>query len=246
MQEPTLNRYIPPTEADLEDQRRSLERRRAELADRRAAEAPRRRAVLATGPALRDIAAAVECRCSCHPRPAEFTLHDGGADCPCQHTEEERRAAWDELFGILADRVDEDPARPSLREMLAERAETLGVEIRDVLDAAPFVISGVVDGRGFYLRERHGSWALVVAGDDDPAADVWRAPRTDPSITVATGDEADLVVDGAFSATMALDLAVDAVRLFELRRRCGHRTAGRFCPTCGVEMRRAEAWRHPQ
>ncbi|MDQ2882822.1 MAG: hypothetical protein M3Y48_16985 [Actinomycetota bacterium] len=41
---------------------------------------------------------------------------------------------------------------------LARHAQDLGVTAQWRLVAAPFVITGNVDGRGFYLRERHGSY----------------------------------------------------------------------------------------
>lgn len=40
------------------------------------------------------------------------------------------------------------------RELVAAEAEALGVEARVEVWAAPFVVVGVCDGRGFYLRER--------------------------------------------------------------------------------------------
>ncbi|MGH3444566.1 MAG: hypothetical protein ACRDPB_04250, partial [Nocardioidaceae bacterium] len=59
--------------------------------------------------------------------------------------------------------------------------------------AAPFVITGRVDGRGFYLRERHGSYTVTVASDDDPGADPWGRPADQMTLDIAEGDESDLL-----------------------------------------------------
>jgi hypothetical protein len=47
-------------------------------------------------------------------------------------------------------------------------AERLEVTAKVVIQAAPLVITGVCDGHAFYLRERHGSWRVTIATDDDP------------------------------------------------------------------------------
>ena len=50
--------------------------------DRRGGELrPARLAAVCTGPAVRDPYAAADCRCSCHPKPADAELHDGGLSC---------------------------------------------------------------------------------------------------------------------------------------------------------------------
>jgi hypothetical protein len=222
------------------DEQKALADRVAEMRDRyeaqRVAAEPFRRAALAMGPELRDLEAAVACLCGCHPSAPEMTLHDGGATCACQMTDDDRAAAWKALSDHLVELAGDEDERPSLHDVLDGCAAELGVELREVVPAAPFVISGLVDGRGFYLRERHGSWEVVIADDADPAADVWRAPRTEPSIVVARGVDDDFTVDGVFSPERALRIAVDAVRLHLARQTCAHAGAVSFCPTCGVAV----------
>ena len=75
----------------------------------------------------------------------------------------------------------------------------LKVSAQMVVAAAPMVITGVTDGRAFYLRERHGSWRVTIATDDDPTADPWGSALEAPSIDIASGDESDFN-DGTGSA----------------------------------------------
>jgi hypothetical protein len=65
---------------------------------------------------------------------------------------------------------------------------------------APFVLTGTVDERGFYLRERHSLWRGTIAPDEDPGAD--------PSVhtlDIADGDADRLLAHGDFSVVPALD-----------------------------------------
>lgn len=217
---------------------------REAFAAAKAAQEPFRRAAIATGPTLRDVEAAVVCSCSCHPRPADPGLHDGGVSCRCQLTDEQRSESLNELLGILSETAaSEGSYETEMRRRADEAAARLGVEVRDIGGAAPFVIRGVVDGRGFYLRERHDLWSVVIAPDDDPLADPWTLDRDVPVIEVASGDSAALEQGGVFAPAHALEVAVNAVKLFLLRRSCPHENAARFCPACGVEVSRADAWR---
>lgn len=219
-------------------------RMRADHVASKAAQEPARRAALAAGPSLRDVEAAVACSCSCHPSPADQRLHEGGAACPCQLTNEERAESLEKLLVSLSETgVGQESYETEMRLRADEVAERLGIELRDIGGAAPFVIRGVVDGRGFYLRERHDLWSVVIAPDDDPAADPWTLDRSVPVIEVASGASSDLEQDGIFEPAHVLEVAVDAVRLFQLRRSCTHENAARFCPTCGVAMSQADAWR---
>jgi hypothetical protein len=74
------------------------------------------------------------------------------------------------------------------------------------------VLAGTVDGRGFYLRERHGSWRVTVAPDEDPGSDPWTADPSVPTFDIADGDADRLFVEGDFSVVRALDVAVAPVR----------------------------------
>lgn len=209
-----------------------------------AAMAPARRAALEAGPVLRDLDAAIGCGCACHPRPSDPGLHEGGVTCPCQLTAAERAESLEELLELLSDGSEEQEAHEGeMRRRADVAAASLGVELRAIGGAAPFVIRGVVDGRGFYLRERHDVWSVVVAPDDDPVADPWMLDRRVPVIVVASGESSALECDGVFDPVRALEVAVDAARIFLLRRSCLHHGAVRFCPVCGVEVSMADAWR---
>lgn len=131
------------------------------------------------------------------------------------------------------------------RERVAAEAEALGVEASIQVWAAPHVIVGICDGRGFYLRERHGSYRVTIAPDGDPGSDPWVAEPTEPSIDIAGGDECELESEGRFSWVVALRVAVQAVRTAVARNACGHRRIGSepFCPSCGVRIEDADAWR---
>jgi len=241
---PRVRQWAPlPAEkqTELADEARKI---RESFAAAKVAQEPARRAVVATGPTLRDVEAAVDCVCSCHPRPADPGLHAGGAACPCQLTDEERSESLEELLVVLTETAFSEPSRESdLRSDADETAARLGVEVREIGGAAPFVIRGVVDGRGFYLRERHDLWSVVIAPDDDPLADPWVLDRSVPVIEVVSGDSGALEQEGVFDPVHALEVAVNAVRLFLLRRSCAHELAARFCPVCGVETVQADAWR---
>lgn len=217
-------------------------RREAHLA-RREREAPARLAVLTAGPILRDLDAAMSCQCSCHPRSADTTLHDGGSACPCQQTAEERRAALETLFASfeeLAPSAEEEHDRAQR----IEKARTeLDVELDAIGGAAPFVIRGRVDGRAFVLRERHDHWTVRVAGDANPGECPWTGGPEMTTILVAEGASDRFDENGRFNELLALRTAVVAVRLFLLRRSCSHDRSGRYCQDCGVAIVDAELWR---
>lgn len=131
---------------------------------------------------------------------------------------------------------------------LAAEADVLRVSARIEVWAAPFVIVGSCDGRGFYLRERHGSYRVTIAGNDDPSSDPWKAEPTETSIDVAAGDEAELRDNhGVESAAVSLRVAVAAVRTTVARDTCPHAivTNGPYCPTCGVLLADAGHWQLP-
>lgn len=247
---PYLRQYVPPSEEEAAESRAAFERDRAERQAARDAARPARRAAIVAGPVLRDVEAAVECLCSCHPRPAEFDRHGGGQSCPCQETEDGRavrmarfREVWNE--DIEQEYLDEERYFQEQRELVAAEAKALGVEAGIQVWAAPHVLVGLCDGRGFYLRERHGSYRVTIAPDNDPGSDPWFADPTAPSIDIADGDEHELEHDGRFSWVVALRAAVQAVRTAVARNTCRHRRIGSepFCPSCGVRVGEADAWR---
>jgi hypothetical protein len=246
---PIVRRFVPPSEEELAASRAAFERRRAEADATREAARPARRAAVLAGPVLRDVEAAVDCRCACHPRPGDVELHNGGRSCPCQETEAERahrREASREAWSALADEfADEELFFEDRRSRFDAEADALGVEARIQVWAAPFVIVGVCDGRGFYLRERHGAYRVTIAPDEDPGSDPWAAAATEPSIDVAAGDDSELADDGAFSPAAALRVAVGAVRTALARNACEHRQieSESYCPSCGVLLAEVGAWR---
>lgn len=218
---------------------------RREQEEREAAERPLRRVLLEalaahTGTPL-DIDAALDCRHGCHPRIE--LLHRDGQVCDCQLTDaeraERRQAALDELFALTADMPDltaEDTAA------VAAAAQRLGVSAQVRVFGAPFVVSGVCDGRAFYLRERHGLYAVAMAAVDDPELDLWRArPGEVEEVQVASGAEEDLFgPDGRQDAGRALEVAVTAVRDWLRVARCAHEErrdeAHLFCSRCGLRL----------
>jgi hypothetical protein len=245
---PIVRSLEPLTDEEAAAARAKGDRMRQEHADQRRRARPARRAAIVAGPTLRDIDAAVDCACGCHPRPADADLHDGGSTCPCQLTPEERRARWEAFLATSARLAEEagaaERAAAEAAELEAE-AVTLGVTARVTVSACPFVVVGTCDGRDFYLRERHGSYRVTIAPDDAPGSDPWNAEPTEPSIDIAAGDEYELLAGGRLSTAAALRVAVGAVRTAVARNACRHSDAGdgAFCPTCGVPMREAEAWR---
>ncbi|SDX57128.1 hypothetical protein SAMN05660209_00732 [Geodermatophilus africanus] len=129
--------------------------------------------------------------------------------------------------------------RAEERQALAARAAELGVRARIAVDGAPFVLAGTVDGRGFYLRERHGLWRVTIAPDEDPGVDPWTAGPSVPTLDIADGDADRLLVKGGFDVTRALDVAGGAVRSFLRQQACAHGRAlsgDRFCPVCGAAL----------
>lgn len=153
-------------------------------------EEAQRLAAVRAGPPLRDPEAAADCHCGCHPKAADAELHDGGRSCGCQLTPEKRHLALKEFTEQLND-LDPDPGRLVRRGGARSARRELGVSATWWLVAAPFVITGNVDGRGFYLRERHGSYRVTIAPDDDPGADPWELPAERLTLDIAGGDDDD-------------------------------------------------------
>jgi len=246
---PIVRRFIAPTEEQVAESRAATVRFRSEMDAKRESARPARRAAILAGPALHDVDAAVACPCACHPRPADDDLHDGGVSCQCQETDEQRvarRRAFLEPWSAPADDFSDHHLRHEQRmERFDAEAFALGVEARIEVSAAPFVIVGTCEGRGFYLRERHGGYRVTIAPDDDPGSDPWAADPTETSIEVAAGDAVEFDSGGFFSPAMALRIAVTAVRTALARNTCPHRSVGTdpYCPLCGVAVAEADAWR---
>lgn len=247
---PTERRYVPPSAEEQERFAAEAAASRAEFAARREAQKPAKRAALASGPPLRDIEAAVECGCSCHPSPGTPDTHKDGEVCRCQQTETEREVARATFRSFFegADYEAERRREELFASALQAEADRLGVTATVKISAAPFVITGVCDGRAFYLRERHGSWDVTIASDSNPLADPWGSPRDHATIDIASGDENEFNDEnGQFSQAIALRVTVNAVRQARQRNTCGHEPPGdvehRYCRRCGVALTDADRWR---
>lgn len=201
---------------------------------KREQEAPlRRAAIIQIGPELADVDAAVECYCDCHPKPANPDKHDGGVSCGCQLSEKERKKKFQELLTVIWEEASADSgtAEDGYRMKVYSAAEKEGATIRDYLPAAPFVIAGVVEGHSFYLRERHDVWRLVVAGDDDPTADVWNS-RPPGALVIAEGTTSGW----DWQNTQMVTDAIKEVKTYLAARNCSHQGAHTYCPDCGKHM----------
>ncbi|MGH3721544.1 MAG: hypothetical protein ACRDRI_22395 [Pseudonocardiaceae bacterium] len=237
---------LPPSPQEQARRAEETAAWRVERARRDAERRPARLAAVRAGPPVRDPDAAADCRCGCHPKPADPELHDGGLACGCQLTAEERKQAWAE-FAEQLDGMGVNAGIKTGEAELARHAQELGVSARWRLVAAPFVITGNVDGRGFYLRERHGSYCVTIAPDDDPAADPWELPAERTTLDIADGEDEDFTgPDGCVDVARALTVAVHAVRTFLARRECEHQqpTDPRqlFCSWCGIRLAEADEW----
>ena len=145
---------------------------------------------------------------------------------------------------------DEQQGEEQVATELQAEAVRLGVTAMLKVAAAPFVITGVCDGRAFYLRERHGSWRVTIASDDDPLCDPWGWPHDGTTIDIASGDDDEFNdAEGHFSHSVALQAAVEAVRDALLRNTCRHESPGtsehRYCRRCGVALADAALWVWP-
>lgn len=224
--------YTPPTQ----EQKDALLRMKLEHQQERDRERARKPAFLQLGPKLPNMDAAVDCFCSCHPRP-EGTLHEGGVTCGCQRTPEQRSASIKEFLKDLAEFTEDSSSHDFCAE-IESRAKAEGAHMEVVIIAAPFVVTGTVDGRAFYLRERHGSYRICMA-DDTQETDLW-GNQDATTVLVAEGDEAELRgEDGQSSADKIVALIVNSVRIGLRRLECPHTSTtvdSDFCPRCGTQL----------
>jgi len=212
---------------------------RADAARDRAARVAGRRLLLQCVPGdLSDLDAAAQCECSCHPQPGRPATH-ASEKCHCQLTDAERherqqraRAALETFRGTFT-----RTATAHARE-LADAAERLGVEVREEVIAAPWVLLGAVDGRRFALRERWGEYTLTIAPDDEPDVDPWGAPTDAAVIVIAAGTEDDLYFGTPPDYGKAVTFIVATIRTYLRRRSCTHphSPGDRYCPACGTPL----------
>jgi len=200
----------------------------------------RARALAGMENTLRDVSAARDCACTCHDEGGNF--HDGGITCPCQQTQEERKAALDEALKALSTWQD-DPAYQAARDAaeaeFAAESDALGVRIDRHGGGAPYVIEGEIDGQRFYFRERGDWWTVEIS--DLKNGEPWRYDTASILVGEGTGDT--LTDAGEQYEIKALQIAVEAVRTFLARRACAHLGEGPWCAACGVKRSEAELWR---
>jgi hypothetical protein len=188
---------------------------------------------------IRDLDAAADCECSCHPRPGQ-TDKRGSDLCSCQWTDTERAAHLAEFNRLIEQQRPEQEAlqRENLRDLAAAAAE-LDIEASEEVPGAPWVITGRVDGRRYYLRERWDTYTVVIAPADQPDLDPWGAPGGARLVVVRSGDSADLSTGRSVNYRRTLRLIASVVRSQLRREACTHPHADvdRFCPACGVPLR---------
>lgn len=210
---------------------------REQFARERAETVAAKRALLEALPgAPHDLDAAAECHCECHPSPGRD--RHPGEPCMCQLTDEERKARWARAMQSLAQFRDHlRPVQEQHQRELAEAAAELGVEVREEIPAAPWVLTGAVDGRAFYMRERWDTYDIVIAHDDNPTVQPWSDPDT-AGITIRSGDSRDLYVGTPPDYGVALRFIVGAIREHLARTTCPHpaRAGDRYCPRCGAPL----------
>ena len=230
---------MPDDEHDEEWLKDSAEEFRADAARERAERVAGRRLLLQCVPGdLRDLDAAAECECSCHPQPGRPATHPGEM-CVCQLSAAELEARRDRgkvALGQLREMFK--PVQEQHARELAEAAERLQVQVQQILPGAPWVLVGAVDGRRFSLRERWGEWTLTIAPADDPDLDPWGAPESAAAITIASGSDTDLYIGTPPDYGKAVTFVVATIRAYLRRQTCPHphSAADRYCPACGIPL----------
>ena len=206
-----------------------------------------------------------QCGCSCHPRLPETDLHGYGADCPCRHTAEERRAhstAWQaehDAFWASPEGRDIEAARQAEDDALAGwLAAQPGVAVTSHGGWAPEQWRGTVDGHSFFFRERHDHWRIEL--DMAPSGrfvEVWRGgdPEDEAARELTELDQGQVIAEGSTATDgygeTPLERArflIDTIRTHLRRHGCTAHTAGRaaleqilgrppaWCPACGQRM----------
>lgn len=251
-----------------EARRRYVEHLVAALPEIEAAASPAERAaqVLAVLTDWRGIERGDPCLCSCHPRLPTTDFHDYGFGCPCRKTAEDRQrwwTAWREERDAFwsspegqAITAREEAQENDVRDWLVANP---GIEVHSHGGFAPEQWTGVVDGRRFYFRERHGDWRIEldlrpsgqfstvwVGGDWDDETSFEQREIEDGDV-IAEGTTAS---DGYGDSPLArLLFIVGVIRDHVARESCAVHTADRattevafgralrWCPACGADVR---------
>jgi hypothetical protein len=199
---------------------------------------------------LKDLSAAVDCMCSCHPNPGDISLHDNGLSCNCQLTDAERKERSKELFQTLQNlsaNYSNKEFNETIRKNAFFKAEELGITIESIGGAAPFTMDGIIDNRRVYVRSRHDIYSINLAPESDPLSEI---SFDEEYIIVEEGPEwvlfpehntSDLEVDelNYMLYSYVVEYVTNAVRVYLLREKCKHpRGSGfYFCPECGSQLR---------
>jgi hypothetical protein len=204
------------------------------------------------------------CYCSCHPRLPDSDFHDGGFDCPCQRTPEERRAAWDEFRRSLDEFWASDEGQAIHAKSEAEEQALLiwlaahpNVVVTSHGGMAPEQWEGSIDGRRFYFRERHDEWRIELdLRGTGRFVKVWTsADSEDEPEQLREIQQGDIVArgtidDDGYGATPAerIQFIVNTVRTHIRREACRlHRedlahlsgmlgSEPAWCPACGTQL----------
>lgn len=196
----------------------------------RAALVAQRRALLTVQPGtVRDLDAAANCGCSCHPQPGR-NIHPNGI-CPCQLGPGERRHLLDQLLEVSL--AEPDLISAAEEQEIADAAAALHMKADVQSTWAPWVITGAVDGHAFHLRERSQIYVLRLATEPDrPDEDV--ADGTE----IKAGLIGDLSGEDGPDNTIALRLIAASIRTHLRQATCAHRHApdDRYCPACGTPL----------
>lgn len=205
------------------------------------------------------------CECGCHPRLGDNDLHDGGFDCGCTKTAEQRRQAWDQWRASIVAFWDSPEGRRIRWREAAEEAE-----LRSWLNTQPDVVvsshggaypeqwEGTVDGHSFYFRERWGDWRIeldlrpnghfgqVVTG---VAADGEIETEEFEHRSGAVIAEGTTHADGyGENPLQRAQFIIDTIRIHLARQTCTHRDGDlsmirdifgdeiRWCPSCGTRL----------
>jgi hypothetical protein len=140
---------------------------------------------------LRDVDAAAECECYCHQQPGRDPHH--GQRCRCQLSARARKVRWRKAMKAFAEIGDQlRPAHEQHQRELGGAASELGVEVREEVFAAPWVITGTVSGVAFYVRERRENYDIVVSTGPDPSVQPWGAADDVDSVTIRPGRSEDI------------------------------------------------------
>ena len=171
------------------------------------------------------------CACSCHPTPGVADKHSDGGKCSCEMTPEEklerRRKALADFEEISAEWREQYRKE---EERLLAIFTNAGVTVTDYIAAAPFVVAGVMQGCGFYLRERWDTWVVVAEKYPWSGQDVWKN-RDVPTEVVAEG-----IRNHGSDRELAEEVIIH-LQDYLIRATCSHTLGGRFCPDCGEKLK---------